>query len=191
MRLNKSRIEPLEPTKARKVLVDLFGESTPQNAGRLNITRLWAKHPDLMFAQRNFQKHIFETSTLTPRLREIAILRIGWLCKSGYELAQHAVFGKEAGLNVEELKRVTEESISSEWTHLEATVICAVDEMFADAFITTETWTALSEELNEQQLLDLLCVVGRYWGVSVLLNSTGLQLEESALTFEGHLSEKP
>ena len=119
----------------------------------------------------------------------MAILRIGWLCKSGYELAQHAEFGRRAGLDSNDLVRITDGPDSAGWTRLESTIIRAVDEMFEDAFVSTDTWDTLRDEFDEQQLLDLLSVVGRYWCVSVILNSTGVQLEENARTFEDHISE--
>lgn len=190
MRLTKPRIEPLEKTKVMQVLRELFGAAaTPNEKSKLNITGLWAKHPKLMSAQRNLQKHIFLDSTLSPRIRELAILRIGWRCNSGYELAQHAKFGMEAGLDRNDLIRITKDSNHPEWTPIESAIVRAADEMFDDAFVSTQTWNDLSKELNEQQLLDLLSIVGRYWAVSVVLNSTGLQLEEGTLEFDGHLSE--
>ncbi|MFK8021577.1 MAG: carboxymuconolactone decarboxylase family protein [Pseudomonadales bacterium] len=187
MRLDKSRIEPLAPDKVRALQLELFGECQTEDENVLNVTGLWAKHPKLMVAQRNLQKHIFRDLTISPRLRELAIIRIGWRCNSGYELAQHAVFGKEAGLDSSDLARIIQGSDSTEWSRLESAVIRSVDEMFECAFVSEETWAILSDELNEQQLLDLLSIVGRYWSVSVILNSTGLQLEEETVSFEAHL----
>lgn len=189
MRLDKSRIEPLAPDKVRALQLELFGECQTEEDTVLNVTALWAKHPKLMAAQRNLQKHIFRDLTISPRLRELAIIRIGWLCNSGYELAQHAKIGKDAGLDSSDLERIAQGADSKEWSRLESAVIRSVDEMFEHAFVSTETWAILSDELNEQQLLDLLSIVGRYWCVSVILNSTGLQLEEKTMSFEGHLSK--
>ena len=185
MRLEKPRIEPLPPEKLREVELELFGEAQPT---ALNVTALWATHPKLMAAQRGLQRHIFRDLTISPRLRELAILRTGWLCRSGYELAQHAVFGKNAGLDEKDFARIMEGPDSEGWSRLEAATIRAVDEMIRDAFVTPETWEVLSEELDSQQLLDLLSVVGRYWCVSVILNSTGVQLEEGTVSFEDYVS---
>ena len=45
-------------------------------------------------------------SALPPREREMAILRVGWLCRSGYEFHQHTRIGKQAGLSDEEIERL-------------------------------------------------------------------------------------
>lgn len=184
MRLTKPRIEPLSADRLKEVSLELFGK-VPTVAP--NLAGLWALHPRLMTAQRGLQEHIFGTLTISPRLREIAILRTGWLCRSDYELAQHAELGKRAGLDAGDLARIVEGAESPGWTRLEAATIRAVDEMISDAFISTATWQVLSEELDSRQLLDLMSVVGRYWCVSVILNSTGLQLEPDARRFEDHL----
>ncbi len=61
--------------------------------------------------------------------------------------------------------------------------------MADDAFVSTPTWEKLSAELSEQQLIDLLTVVGRYWCVSVVLNATGVQLEKDTRAFSEYLPE--
>lgn len=186
MRLRKPRIESVTRERLAELRRELFGEETSPDQRILNVTRLWGVHPALMKAQRDLQTHVF-TSTLAPRLRELAILRIGWLCESGYELAQHAVFGMQAGLDAGDLERVTKGPADPGWSPLESAVIQSVDEMFEDAFVSTTTWGRLRQELTDEQIIDLLSVVGRYWTVSVVLNSTGVQLEADTKPFSEYL----
>ena len=54
----------------------------------------------------------------------------------------------------------------------------ATDELHADAFITDETWNALTAHLDQLQLMDLVFTVGQYNLVSMALNSFGVQLDE-------------
>ena len=44
-----------------------------------------------------FERYISSESTLSPRHRELLILRTAWLCRSGYEWARHAGVAKKAG----------------------------------------------------------------------------------------------
>lgn len=188
MRLPKPRIEPADRERFDEVRQELFGESPRAGERILNVTLLWARHPALMKAQRSLQNYLLRESTLSPRLRELAILRIGWRCNSGYELAQHARMGLQAGLDEADLRRVTLGPDDPGWTSLEADVLRAVDEMFDDAFVSTETWAALESELSPEHLIDLLSVVGRYWTVSVVLNSTGMQLENDTRPFDDYMN---
>src|SRR5436190_23742181 len=64
----------------------------------LNIFATLARHPKLLKRWLVFGTHVLGKSTLTPRERELLILRIGWRCGSDYEWGQHVVIGRAAGL---------------------------------------------------------------------------------------------
>lgn len=185
MRLNEPRLAPVGEDELHALEVELFGAASRGPA--LNVMRTWARHPALMKAQRPMQDHIMRETTLPARHRELAILRIGWHCRSGYEMAQHAVFGRAAGLDTADLQRVTDGPDAEGWAPIEAAILRAVDEMFADAFVSDTTWAALAAEYSPEQLVDLLITVGRYWTVSVVLNTLGVQLEPTTLTYEAQL----
>ena len=80
VRVSTPRIAPLDPDalgpEAEKVMGNFKGE-TP-----LNIFRTLAQHPDLLRRWLVFANHVLGKSSLAPRPRELAILRIGWLCRS-------------------------------------------------------------------------------------------------------------
>src|SRR6185369_10082882 len=80
---------------------------------------------------------------LPPREREIVILRIGFLCKSGYEWGQHVEIAKRAGLTVDEIARVKQGAGAKGWTEAEALLVKAADELHHDQFVSEETWTSL------------------------------------------------
>ena len=63
------------------------------DAGRpWNIFLTLAKHPDLAKRWLVFSNHVLFKSTLPPRERELAILRIGWLAEQGISRAQLSPF---------------------------------------------------------------------------------------------------
>jgi alkylhydroperoxidase family enzyme len=181
------RIEPVDMARFDQLRLALFDERPSDGERILNVTRTWANHPALMKAQRDLQVHLLRDSPLPPRLRELAILRIGWRCNARYELAQHARFGLRAGLDEAELARVTEGPDAAGWSPIEAAIIRSADEMYEDHFVSDETWSVLAAELSPEQMIDLLSVVGRYWTVSVVLNSIGVQLEDDTRPFDDYL----
>lgn len=172
VKLATPRIEPLPedalPDEAR---VQIGSGPT------LNIFRTLAHHPGLMKRWLVFGNHVLGKSTLAPREREIVILRIGWLCGSGYEWGQHVVIGKAVGLGDDDVLRIAEGPDAEGWSPLERTLLRATDELHADAFISDATWTALAEHYDTQQLMDLVFAVGQYQLVSMALNSFGVQPE--------------
>jgi len=172
-RLPTPRIEPLAE--------DELPEEARVNMGKgptLNIFRTLAHHPGLAKRWLVFGNHVLGKSTLPARDREIAILRIGWLCRSAYEWGQHVVIGKQCGLDDDDVRRIAEGADAPGWSPLEQAVIRAADELHGDAFVTDETWAALAEHYDTQQLMDLVFAVGQYNLVSMALNSFGVQPEE-------------
>jgi len=117
-------------------------------------------------------------SSLAPRDREIVILRIGWLCQSGYEFGQHILIGRDAGLNDGEMKAIAVGADAPNWSEAEQALLKATDELHADAFISNATFAELTEHFEEKQIFDVIFAVGQYNMVSMALNSTGVQLDE-------------
>jgi alkylhydroperoxidase family enzyme len=177
------RVPPVSIEEYRTLEKELFGVDVPEDASVLNITRTWARDPDLWKAMRPFQRHLGRDGKIPHRDHEIVILRIGWHCQAEYEFSQHIVFGKAAGLTDEEIKRVTVGPAAPEWSDWDRTLLEATDELYYDHFISDETWDKLAEQYSVELLIDLTVLIGRYWMVSVVLNTLGVQLEEGRPRF--------
>lgn len=184
-RLKEPRIKPLAESEWNAEQQKLLNpQKLAHPSGRVvNINTTLANHPKLQERWLPWAMYIFTESTLPPREREILILRIGWLCRSEYEFGQHTLFGKSAGLTDEEIRRITEGPKAPGWDPFDATLLQAVDELHADAFITDDTWNALAKRYNKQQLIDVVATVGQYNLVSMFLNSLGVQLDEGVPGF--------
>jgi alkylhydroperoxidase family enzyme len=172
MRLEKPRVQPLSDDQLDPEIKEQMGDRV------LNIFRTLAHHPKLMKRWLVFGNHVLAKSTLTPRDREIAILRVGWLCQAGYEWGQHVVIGKTAGLSDEEIERITKGPEAEGWSPAETALLRATDELHADSFVGDATWSSLTEHYSTQQLMDLVFTVGQYHLVSMALNTFGVQLDE-------------
>jgi 4-carboxymuconolactone decarboxylase len=177
MRLTKPRVEPLPEAEWTQEI----RETLPRGVGGGRILAIFttlARHPKLLKRWLVFGNHVLFKSTLGPRERELAILRVGYLCRSDYEWGQHAVIGRGVGLTDDEIRRVVVGPDAPGWTELEALVLRATDELHHDSMITDATWSALSKHYGVEQLMDLIFAVGQYTMVSMALNSLGVQLDE-------------
>ena len=178
MRLENPRLDPLEIDEIDSEIRSRFG------GGRiLNIFRTLAHHPKLMTRWLVFGNHILAKNSLSARDRELAILRVGWLCKAEYEWAQHTEIALKSDISKDEIRRVTLGPDAAGWTDREVALLRAADELVDDAFIGDETWKALSSFYDKEQLLDLVFTVGQYNLVSMALNTLGVQLEKGAQGF--------
>ncbi len=177
MHVTQPRVPPLPPSEWDDETRELM-ESLRRDGHVYNIFATLARHPQLLKRWLVFGGHVLSKSTLPPREREIAILRMGWLCRAEYEWGHHVAIGKQVGLSDDDIKRVREGPGAAGLDPFEATLLRAVDELHANTFIGDSTWKALAERYTTQQLLDFLFTAGQYKLVSMVLNSLGVQLEE-------------
>ena len=143
-----------------------------------NIFRTMARKPTALARFIEWARYILSAeNSLSPRTRELAILRTGYNCASGYEWAQHVVIGKREGLTDVEIARIKHGPRAAGWSAVDSVVLAACDDLNSNHFISDPTWTALVAEFSTQQCMDLVYTVGQYTQVSMLLNSFGVQLD--------------
>lgn len=135
------------------------------------------RYPALAKAFLAFNQHVAIASTLSKRQRELMILRISWLRRSEYEFVQHVVVARNAGLSDAEIERVQHGPDAAGWDALDADLLRAVDELHHDACIADATWARLSSQLREEQLMDLVFLVGCYDVLAMVFKTFGVQLE--------------
>jgi 4-carboxymuconolactone decarboxylase len=129
------------------------------------------RHPKLHHAHTELALTLMN-GTISERDRELAVLRVGWLCQAPFEWNAHVTVGKrKAGLTTEDIERVTIGSGAAGWSDDDRAILKAVEEMIDDAMISEDTWTALAKRLSYEQLLELPILVGQYLGVAYLQNS--------------------
>ena len=178
------RDEPRLPRHSPLTDDELEGPALDQLQRMLDAARPWhifrtlARHPDLARRWMVFANHVLYKSTLPAREREIAILRIGWLCRSEYEFSQHRVIGMDAGMTRDEVEAVKEGVDADGWSELDRLVIRATDELFEDKRIGDETWDALGAHFTDEQRMDLVFAVGQYTLVSMVLRTLGVPLDD-------------
>jgi alkylhydroperoxidase family enzyme len=180
------RIEPLPPDQWSDDVRAGIAALRPPDArhevrrrkGGLNVLGTLARHPSLMRAYHTFNGHILFTSTLTPRQRELLVLRVAKLRDAEYEWEQHVIVGRDAGLDDDDIARIGEGPDAPGWSPLDAAMLRAVDELVADAMITDATWAALAAVFDEQQLMDLVFTVGAYEVLAMAFRSFRVQLDE-------------
>ncbi|HUZ55740.1 MAG TPA: carboxymuconolactone decarboxylase family protein [Streptosporangiaceae bacterium] len=175
-----ARIEPLTREEYLRLRRDLGSAPVSEMDAGLHISRTWARNPALMMAQTPLQSYFMTKAALPARLREIAILRIGWCCRSDYEFGQHKVLGRQAGLGDDEITRLAMAGVGTGWSPLERAVIDCADELHASHDISDSTWAALAGHLGPAEIIELLALIGRYWTVSVVTNALRIQLEPGA-----------
>jgi alkylhydroperoxidase family enzyme len=137
------------------------------------------RHPSLFRRHNALAVQLIGDGALTPRDRELAILRLAWLLQAPYEFGEHVGTAKRmVGMSGEEIERVIIGSTAPGWSEKDRAIIRAVEELLDDAMISDETWATLAAHLDEKQLLELPVLIGQYQGVAYLQNSVRARLME-------------
>lgn len=145
------------------------------------VVRTMVRHPDLFARQLEVGLYLLRQGTLSGRDRELAILRIGWLCQAPYEWGEHVMVAKRLGLTSEDVERITIGSQAPGWSEHEQAILRAAEELHQDAMISDATWATLSKNLDEKQLIELPIIVGQYQTVAYYQNSLRLRLHAGNL----------
>ena len=177
------RIPPLredEWTDEQRRLLDY----AYRQGGFYNVIGTLARHWEASGRLGQVGAHVLgPTSTLSPRERELLILRTAWLCQAEYEWAQHVHIGRKAGVTDEEIQRCKAGPDAEGWAAFDAALLRAADELHADQRITDETWSALAERYGQLQLMDVVFAVGQYTLIAMALKSFGTPLDEGLVGF--------
>jgi alkylhydroperoxidase family enzyme len=190
MTADGTRIPPLPPGEWPEEMREALAAIRPPNPrhpfpsrdpGRpkgLNVLGMLAHHPALARAFNTFNGHILFATTLSPRQREMLVLRVAAVRQAIYEWKQHVVLAADAGLTPDEVAWIEEGPLASGWSPLDRAFVTAVDELLSDAKVTDETWGVLAAELDVEQLMDLIFTVGAYDALAMAFRSFAVPLDD-------------
>ena len=134
------------------------------------------KHPGLYRCQMDMGVQLLGKGVLNPRERELAVLRVGWLCRAPYEWSQHVDIAKRYGVTAEEVERATHGSSAPGWSEHDAAIVRGVEELLGDQSICDATWNVLARTWTERQLLEFLALVGYYVSIAYSQNALRMRL---------------
>jgi alkylhydroperoxidase family enzyme len=142
-----------------------------------NILTTFVRHPALTKEFLKFNVHLLFRSTLPPRLRELAILRVAHRTQSEYEWGQHVRMGKAEGLTDDDIEGV-QRGPAGIADDFDRTLLLGVDELMDSYELSDATWSALGERFDERQRMDFVFTVGCYITVAMALKTFGVQPDQ-------------
>lgn len=171
-------------------LEDLPPEHRDLLARRANIYRALAHSPNGLRAFSTLGGFIRFKSKLDPRLRELAILMVGYLARAPYEWSHHIEIGKKFGVSDDDIRCLMAEAEGrvSTLEPLARTVLRAAREMTEDLAISDATFAQLRTSLDNECIVDLSLTIGFYNGVVRVLASLDIDVEDS---YKAYLDQFP
>jgi alkylhydroperoxidase family enzyme len=156
----------------------------------INLYKALIHSPGGFKAFRTLGTYIRFGSKLDPRLRELAILQVGWLARSPYEWSHHVKIGYDFGVSRDDIRALIDETAGKD-TKLDpmAKLVCkGAREMTQNMRMADETFAALQKQLSPEHLNDLIVTIGFYSAVVRILATLEIDVEDS---YRKYLDEFP
>ncbi|HUK59110.1 MAG TPA: carboxymuconolactone decarboxylase family protein [Stellaceae bacterium] len=153
--------------------------------GALNIRRALANSTGAGPAHTALAMAIRNKCRLDPRLREMAILQVGYAARCAYEWVHHCEIAQEFGVSAADIKALADDDAGKTTTldPLTRAVLRAAREMTKDCAISDPTFAQLKERLSDEEIVDLVIAVGVYNSTVRVLESLKVDLEPECRHF--------
>ncbi|MCH8257943.1 MAG: carboxymuconolactone decarboxylase family protein [Proteobacteria bacterium] len=169
---------PLLDIEDAKTAATLAGVS--EQFAELSVFRILLRHPGVT-------KHIaqlltallFTENKLEGRLRELIIMRIGWVTSSSYEWTQHWRVATGMKIPEEDLLSVRDWQASEVLDTRDRAVLKATDDVLQAGGISDAAWQECCQFLDtEEERIELALVISNWIFISQILKSLKVPLEE-------------
>ena len=169
---------------------DLLAEHQDLLSLNVNVYRLLAHSPRAARSINTLARFLRDGSRLDPRLREMAILQVGYLMRSAYTFSHHVHIGRNFGVSDDDIRAVVDETAGrpTGLDPLDRAVLRAAREMTAGKAIAPNTFAALREALGDERLTDLVITISFYSGLVRLEESLAIDVEDD---YRRYLDEFP
>ena len=179
-----ARVTLLTDEELPKSSEDLIEKMRSGRRGKLlNIYRMLFNSPDLAKTWYGHMNSVRWDTKLSGRLRELIIIRVGYLLDAAYMLHQHiphlALLDGVSSQECEELRNWTSaKSFSKE----ERSVLDYVDAITKNRAVDDKIFNTAAQYFNDQEMVEITVLVGSY-------NMHGLVMDALKIDLEDH-SEK-
>lgn len=123
---------------------------------------------------------LLRKGALDPKLRELAIIRVGLLSGASYEVHQHRRLARSIGLSQEKIDAIVAGVGAPPFDELDNLVLEFTDELFYRVKAPDAMFERLCTHLDYQQVAELVLTVGFYMMVSRFLENFEVEIEPAS-----------
>ncbi|WAJ47354.1 carboxymuconolactone decarboxylase family protein [Mycobacterium sp. Aquia_216] len=154
--------------------------AVPDYMAELSIFQVLLNHPQLARAVNDLLATMLWHGSLDARLRELVIMRIGWLTACEYEWTQHWRVATGLGVTADDLLGVREWQQHDGFGPAERAVLAATDDVVRDGAVSSQSWAACERELQSDKtiLVELVTAISAWRMVASILQSLDVPLED-------------
>ena len=152
---------------------------------RINLFRGLVHSPGGARAFHGLGNYIRFGSNLNPRLRELAILQVGWLARSPYEWSHHVKISYDFSVTDADIQALIDDTAGKP-TALDALtklVLKAAREITNDGAVSDATFAALRDQMAMEHLIDLVLTSAFYNAVVRVLATLQIDVEDDYMPY--------
>jgi len=172
----------LVPAEQMPPLIEAAG--LPPAAATRTVYRVLAHNPTVLNVVSAQIQTLIRKNSLPHRLRELIIMRIGWVTGSVYEWTSHWRICMELGIPPEDVLAVRDWHAADRLSAADRAVLQATDETLAGNTICDETWAEITRHVTDPgQQVELVVDIANWVFASILLRNLKIPLEDGVMAW--------
>jgi len=150
--------------------------------GNLNVYRALANAANVFTGWMVAGRAALTSPVVPARLRELVILRTGFLMGCPYEIAQHTAVARGIGVSDGEIAAVLSElgPAACDFGELERVVLHLTTELLTTRGVAAPLFDEAHRALGSEGTIEVLMLINRWAGLALVLNALDVDIDESA-----------
>lgn len=168
---------PMIPLDRARELGDAMG--LPARRTTSTAFRVVANNPGVARVAFSQLAQLLENNKFDTRLREMMIMRIGWITGSAYEWTQHWHVAAEAGIPPDDILAVRDWRNSARLTAADRAILAATDECLEGKSISDATWAEITKYITDPgEQVEFVIAMGNWMSFSLLFRNLRIPLAD-------------
>jgi 4-carboxymuconolactone decarboxylase len=142
-----------------------------------NVFRMLANAPALVPGVMELTGAILYRAAIEPVYRELAILRVGHLCASMYEVHQHEKIARAVGLADDKIAGTGSAPRDGVYTDKERLVLELAEQVVRRTKADAALFQSVTQAFGTEQTMELLVIIGTYVLLAQVLENAEVELE--------------
>ncbi len=154
-RLNRDQVSPEIAAGFDKVFA--------QRGNVPNMFRVMAHRPEIFTTMQAHFAAVINTGTLSPKLKELIVVRTSQINDTPYCLASHTVLARNLGWTDDQLAHLAEWRNCKDFSPAEKAALQLAETVTRDAHsVSDEQFAELRGYYSEGEIVELLCAIGLF-----------------------------
>ncbi len=173
-----ARVKLIQKNQAPPKVEEFFRKIEENGARVMNLYKAVAATPSVLPTFIKLGSCLLNQAELSPKLRELAILRVAKLTGSEYEWTQHVYIALDVGIDQQKIDDIYRWKESPSFSEEERVILQYADEVAVNIKVSDKTFEALRRYLSERQIVELTLSIG-YWAmVARVLVALEVEIDE-------------